>query len=480
MLKIATQITLLAILTYPGIIEARQQPLIDDIRVSDFDRFRRVEIFTSSMPEYTITDSSEAGALYLQFAGAAASTLKPIRDARGEVISARNVAGTMVKIALPFRFRYDAFYFSPAKKLIIDCYPNGELAVATRKSTMEKAAFALQSGDTLQALTLLEKEASSNPDNTRVYLQMGMLYFLRNDTERARQTLEKIRRDQELGLVADGLLRTMFQPAQHRSADGDEQPAGQLEQDEITAASAPAADTLTAVAGVHGKAEKENKATPEPKIISVRKAKSWLAIIEEFLPAPVLMGILAVPVVFFAVLMLVLYRRRRLRQVIAPRKTQYNRIMNLMQANATYQQTKTEKPAGRERHGPVKPQKDELDRLEENLMKKQHRRPYVRDTSPVGPAEAAFEKKQRQRPQFRQVMEQYLEDKQPAATQPAPDRSSQKARIRALAAEGMTVRQIAEHLNMGVGEVELVLEFSRLDDMEAAAGGADPRMDFSF
>ncbi len=466
----------------PEALPARQG-MIENIRFADFERFRRVEIFTGTAPEYSIIDSTEVGALYLQFAMAASSAIRPVRDSSGVVIMAPNAQGTMVKIALPYRFRYDAFYFAPSGKLIIDCYRTGELSEQRRQSVLEKAVFALQRGDTLQALALYEQEARSNPDNTRVYLQMGMLYFLRDETERARASLEKIRQDPELGVVAEGLLQRMLTAGQQN--EGEEQLSGGQEESVVAEASEPEPQTdqppgENAEAAVEREpqeavAQAEQKTAPEPIIVAVRPKKSLLASIEEYVPFPALLAIVAVPVLFFAVLLFILLRRRRLKTLIGPRKTQYNRIMNLMQANTTYQQQKQKR-----REAVVPPRKSDLDRLEENLLRKQRRRmPAASAAGKPSPEPGVREQVETRRTEFKQALAQYMDRETPA---PAlkQDRNAQKEQIHSLAAEGLTVRQIAEQLNVSIGEVELVLGFSKLDGAEEPPKDSDLRMDFAF
>ncbi|RMD96195.1 MAG: hypothetical protein D6814_11860, partial [Calditrichaeota bacterium] len=117
-------LTILLLALQPHVIQAAEgESLISKIRIHKFDRFWRITAFVAPRPAYEISDSLGAGALYVKFSAIPGEGVQlPWSEAVGLSLHQQNQR-TILKIAFPVAIKYDAFYFAPGKKLVIDCYP---------------------------------------------------------------------------------------------------------------------------------------------------------------------------------------------------------------------------------------------------------------------------------------------------------------------------------------------------------------------
>ena len=475
------------LLLYSVPAASQTESRIQQIQVQEYDRFWRLSFHLSRNVEYQLQDLTDENRVILSIPATldSAATLPP--PLALNVHTTSGDGQSRFSISLPQSFKFDHFYFPPGRKIVLDFYPIFEFESAVQ--SYEMAGRALSRGDTLRAEQLYRSAILQNPGLSNAYLRLGQIYYWRRDTSAARAAFQRLVHDArpDLAARAQAYLDSLSQqkpaaPTFIAQADTTAQAAMD------TVAIAAAADTVTgsvneAQSDSIGAAAATAKAAPRPIIVARRKLpRPWYAQIFDGLariPAKavlVVAALMALAGVFFWLLAM---RPRRLPRNQGREAKRIKRLLKLIEK-------------GKHRRIPgindTRTASEKGEQARVDLIDESEATPFAMDSAPsprmTRLRRLVDEAVLPERPVPHTAGRESRTRRMAASTPPAGDdrrqelknAASSKRQVLQLALQGKSVTQIARELDMGVGEVELILGFGR--NMLTTPRDEDTSLDF--
>ena len=429
-----------------------------NVQIQHYDRFWRLSLRFPSRPIYTAVDQSQQGRLLVAFA---MDSLPRFTIPVHAALDLQIRSGDTLFISWPTRFKFDAFYFPPGRKLVFDFYP--VYPQSSPAETYLQARQKLASGDTSEAIRLFRLAYMQDPSNAQAMLSLAKIFLKQNHIDRAQALFQQLKNTrypdmQDIALTYLQLIEDIQHEAQSVDEDSLAKEAGTLRYaqadslPEQPAAENPSQETAkkdTTAAATATQARPAANRQPRPIIVSRRKiSRSWFEEASKWFNA--------VPAGYFAMLLLfplltvAFFWLKSLRKPGRGRKSKVSRILRLMEQNKLQQKKreirqKVETGRSAERRVNIVSDEEAAPSLTAERLSK--------DNS-GGTAAAAGSAR------FSDLLKARREEPEKRATEPASPAElpyARKREILRMALQGLSVRQIAKELQIGVGEVELAL-----------------------
>ncbi|MCA9734918.1 MAG: hypothetical protein H6696_08430 [Deferribacteres bacterium] len=445
-----TIVALSLCLSFFGSIVAQQQISVTEINYEKFIRFTRLDISLTDRAEYSFVDDLEHGALVLNLQAALPQTLNLPEMESGELSVSGNGNSGTIQINFPSKFRYESFFYPPEKKIIIDIYeskePADRLTVPKKIPVNTGSAYlagitALQTGDTTEAVAQFRKVIEENPNHTRAHLQLGMLLSLQKDKKQALYHLKRAQENVEFAFISNLYIANLNEKG--KAADTSVQrPSSTRVVQTQSPEKSPTLDEPTQV-----------DSAPSPMPLRSQLANAF--VIKSVLIAA---GSLVVLILLYSVWRN--YRRRSSGK--DNREDQVQRIIKLMEKNNLYRNTKS--PEAHETRSRISQQTQSLKQPVERIDLRddtdvampvsEELKTRIQLAEGYPPSEQRIESSR-----LRQIQRTMNENNivPQGRNRLTPTALKAKSEILDYALDGYSVREIAEKLQIGVGEVELVL-----------------------
>lgn len=459
---------------FTGVPISAQQPVqINKIRFQKYDRFIRFDISVTQKPDFSMQDDLPNGILHLQINATLADELPLPQAEPGNVTVFRKGDDTVFEVRYPNKFRYNAFYYAPEKKIIIDIYPGNEPVVAnspvknipvTTGSPYASALTALQSGDTTKALALFTTAVKKDPGHARAHLQLGILQTLRKDTTAAITNLKKARENVELSFISNLYLQKLGQTQANQSLH-------RTDQKDVTGKPLKQENNAEKKEQIPTAANTEHLLQPKEKS-DQNKLSLWLTYAGS-----------AVALAVLIYLWRLMFRAKPAKK--SDKDDQVQRILSLMEKNNLYRSTKANPATQKDDDlAPLQPMSnaqsghvnlhDEPDPVEPVS-------PPLKEKIPLAegypPAEQRIESSRLRQIQRTMNENNVVPENRERLTATALNVKSQ---VLDYALDGYSVREIAEKLQVGVGEVELILGLKKSPGTKSNDDKSALRIDFSY
>ncbi len=443
-----------------GSLLAQPETRIRQVDVQHFDRFWRVSLYLNRPTKFAVEDRQPRFLTLKVDARTADSLAVPQNEA---VLLDINPAseGTNLTVDLPQPFKSDVFYFPPTQKVVLDCYPVFPYPTATRSYEMARRALLQQ--DTTRAILLFRTALLQDPHLQNAVFRLGEIYLARSELAAARRALAQIDSTAriDLQMKARALLDSLSAPEPEAPPPA---VAGAADPDSSTVAdeSAVAAAKVDSVSSPRA-ADVVTKIPPQPIIVARRKLPTgpfaWLQklVAECGVVALVpLLGVTAAVGFFFWFLAM------RWAQPGQRREEKHaEHVQELLEKNPVYQRQR----ALRQKATPGTRAAEKRARVD--LREASEASPFVRTPTAHRSAEERL-----QRIRMRAASRPPAREEEAGGGRKG---RSLKREVVRLALKGKTVTEIARELDIGVGEVELILGFGA----SAPAGStADDAIDF--
>ncbi len=469
--KKTISIALLLLMLVP--VAAQQQVKIDEIRFEKYDRFVRFDIAVSNKPVFSFEDDLRHGVLQVHLDAEIPQNLPMPQAAPGAIAVLQSGKKTVLQIRYPNKFRYNSFFYAPENKIIIDIYPGKEPAavktpvkntVVAIGSTYANALTALQSGDTTKAIALFKKAIEKNPGHDRAYLQLGILHALRNDKEAAIASLQRARKNVEFSFISNLYLQKL---TDSETAVVNAQTISSKLNQKVLKKDEPGIENQKET----GSAGENAAAGP------LKKAGSYLS------------GRVLTYAGIVIALTVLIYLWRLLFGSKPGRKTgkddQVQRILSLMEKNDLYRSAKSQTPSSpmEEVDDEAEPAAERLSRLnlQDEAVPAAPRTALPQEKIQLAegypPAERRIESSR-----LRQIQRTMNENNVVPESRNRLTATALKVKSQVLdyALDGYSVREIAEKLQVGVGEVELILGLKKAPKTKKGDDKSALRIDFSY
>ncbi|KAA3615485.1 MAG: hypothetical protein DWQ05_14130 [Calditrichaeota bacterium] len=455
-------------------IVGQQEVRVTKINYEEFIRFVRFDISVSQKPAITFTEALDQGTLTMNLDAHVPKSLALPQADPGSIAILQSGQKSVLQIKYPRKFRYESFYYAPKNKVIIDIHlgekfvaknnPAPIVPVQTTSSYMT-ALTALQNGDTTRAIQHFQKTIQSNPNHARAHLQLGILQALREEKDQAFVSLKKAQENVEFSFISNLYLQKLENTQQISTRVSDAQLPAPISQDEN--------QNTTVVKTKPGASSQAN--TGKSGLF-----KSFLDLVQNRW-----LTLLAIIIMAASLYYAWRYMTKPKSSLKTGKDDQIRRIVNLMEKNNLYRSSKSpgqvRNPENRGRSTISPPDKKEIIDLNDSA---EPATPPPRETvekiqlaEGYPPAEQRIESSRLRQLQRTMNENNVVPESRNRLT---PSALKVKSEVLDYALDGYSVREIAEKLQVGVGEVELVLGLKKTSPGHKAADDPSLRIDFSY
>lgn len=448
---------------------------ITDLQVQNFERFWRVVLFIPTEPAYTIEDSSAAGFITVMLQAVPQRLFITPEDSEIRVALSSSDSTSHLRIGMNHRFRFDAFYFSQGRRLIIDLYPDRDSPELV--NSFRAGMQAIQRGDTTAAVKYFNAAIAGWQNPADAHYQLGTIYYYSALWQKAKAHFESAL---EAGLPYSLVKIYLENIARREALQTVARPPLPMQENPATADTLQpeAADTAQA-AEDHRESARTVSRVDTIIVAKRRTAKNQLVLFFERVRSldtdrlSIAAGLAALAL---ALVFTWLVRKKKALRAASKGRPRRNRFW------LWRWRSPRRAPAGSAKRRASSRSSEDTASAQSHAG---HRRETAADGNDfINLVQSATQKLASQRRKHLRVSE---EDRRSHGSSTA-ENSGQENRfspslrneIRRMAMDGLSVREIARELGMGVGEVELLLDLLQQSTPAVTASRSDSRIDFSF